>query len=343
MSTRRAATRLLIVGSAEGTHVGAHFLTAARSLGLEAQLCDVRDAYAGSWWRRKTAWWAFGRRPARLSRFGHDVVTTAREWKADCVLATGIAPLDRGALTALGQLGARRVNFLTDDPWNRAQHAPWFLAALPLYDHVFSPRTANLAELRALRKPAITYLPFAYAPDQHFVQPAETADEAARYEADVLFAGGADADRVRVIEPLVKAGFDVALYGGYWDRFAETKRHARGFLGPSELRKAVSGAKVCLCLVRRANRDGHSMRSFEVPAMGGCIVAEDTPEHRELFGENAAAVVYFTSASESVTAVRALLGDPPRRARLAQAGHERICSGKHAYRDRLETILGAAQ
>jgi hypothetical protein len=342
MSTPRAVTRLLIVGNPDSNHVGAHFLSAARALGIDARLCDTREAYEGPAWRRKAFWWLGGRRPVRLERFGLDVVDTVRTWKADCILATGIAPLGRAALTEIERFGARRFNFLTDDPWNPAHRASWFLDALPCYDHVWSPRTANLDDLRALRGPQVTYLPFAYAPEQHFVQPPSSLEESKRYDCAVLFAGGADADRVSTVEPLIEAGFDLGLYGGYWDRFTATNRYARGFLGPEELRKAVSAARICLCLVRRANRDGHSMRSFEVAAMGGCMLAEDTAEHRAIFGEQDEAVHYFGSPRECVSAARALIADPARRARLASAVRARIASGRHTYADRLQTIMGSA-
>jgi hypothetical protein len=44
-------------------------------------------------------------------------------------------------------MGIKRFNFLTDDPFNRAHYAPWFLKALPDYDVVFSPRRANIQDL----------------------------------------------------------------------------------------------------------------------------------------------------------------------------------------------------
>jgi hypothetical protein len=47
------------------------------------------------------------------------------------------------------------------------------------------------------------------------------------------------------------------------------------------------------CPVRRASRDGHIMRSFEIAAVGGCMLAQDIDEHREIFGSEGEAVVYF--------------------------------------------------
>ena len=100
--------------------------------------------------------------------------------------------------------------------------------------------------------------------------------------------GGADRDRVPFIAALGAAGFSIALYGDHWDRFPETKPYDRGYADPQTLRQATAAAKIALCLVRRANRDGHVMRSFEIPAIGACMLVEDTEEHREIFGPDIA-------------------------------------------------------
>jgi spore maturation protein CgeB len=40
------------------------------------------------------------------------------------------------------------VNYLTDDPFNPAHQASWFLDELPEYDRVFSTRHANMSDLQ---------------------------------------------------------------------------------------------------------------------------------------------------------------------------------------------------
>lgn len=330
--------RLLIVGNPEPIHVGAHLLTAARGLGLDVRLCDSQDAYRASSWRRRFDWWFRGHRPSQLTAFGEQVAKVARADGVKCLLSTGLAPIDAHTLDTLGGMGIRRLNFLTDDPWNPEHRAPWFLRALSRYDHVFTPRRANIRELQALGGPTISYLPFAFAPEAHYPEPATTPDERQHFAADLVFAGGADADRVTTLTPFVAAGFRVALYGGYWDRHAALRASARGFLDAPGLRKAVTAGKVNLCLVRRANRDGHAMRTFEVAAMGGCMLVEDTDDHRELFGEDDDAVVYFRTPAEGVDRLAVLLADPGRRARLSRRVRELVVAGDHTYAARLRQM-----
>jgi hypothetical protein len=332
---------LLLVGNPGPVHVGAHLYAAARELGLAVTFCDAEAAFGGPAWLGKVTWRLAGHRPPRLRQFSQQVVAACRAARPDWVLTTGLAPVEAQALRAIGELGVRRLNYLTDDPWNPAHRAPWFLQALPLYDQVFSPRLANMDDLRRLGCREVSYVPFAYAPAIHFPE-SSPPDDAARFAADVVFVGGADRDRVPVMAAVAGTGLRLDLWGGYWQRHAETRPYARGHADPRTVRHAIAGGKVALCLVRRANRDGHAMRSYEVPAMGACMLLEDTPEHRAIFGEDGAAVVYFDSTDGLLDRVRWLLAHEPERRRLAEAAHRLIVDGHNTYADRLTAMLGAS-
>ena len=333
---------LLIVGVPGETHVGSHFRRAAAALGTPVEFADARLAFEGPGWLRQFNWRVRGRRPSRLTEFNHALMRTLREAAPRALLATGIAPVSAATLAAARALGVVTMNFLTDDPWNPAHRARWFMEALPEYDCVYSPRSANLADLRSIRPGGPSeYVPFAYAPDVHFPEPTLTPQEESGFDSDVMFAGGADEDRRQVLGAFVREGFRVALYGGYWDRYTETRAAARGFLDAAGLRKTTAAAKVCLCLVRRANRDGHAMRSFEVPAMGGCVLAEDTPDHRRIFGTEGAAALYFQDIDDALVKARLLVNEPARRAPLAAAAHAVVTGGANTYADRLRSMLEA--
>lgn len=239
-------------------------------------------------------------------------------------------------------MGIFRTNYLTDDPWNRVNSARFFWPALREYDVVWSPRRSNLEDLRTHGCRRVEYMPFAYNPEFHFPEPPTADAERERFACDVAFVGGADADRLPVVRALVRAGLAVKLYGGYWDRDPELRPHWRGFVFGREFRLAVCGAALNICLGRKANRDGHAMRTFEVPAMGGGVLVEDTPEHREIFGEDGKAVVYFNSMTQMLERARRLLNNPKERQRLASAAHALIVGGKNTYADRLRQMLETA-
>ena len=341
MNDRRMKSdwRLLIVGNPETTHVGHHLYHAARQEGFRVELCDTRAAFDSSWTVIQLNWRLRGHRPPRLRAFGRRVVEACRRFEPKWLLATGLVPLDARTLQQVKQLGIVCLNYLTDDPWNPRHHAKWFLRAVVLYDTVFSPRRSNLRDLAHLGCCDVAYLPFAYSPEIHFSELLTGREERQAFDCDVLFFGGADSDRLPYITSLLRSGFKVHLYGGYWERFSETRAHARGHADPMTLRKAVSGARVTLCLVRRGNRDGLVMRTFEAPAMGACMLVEDTPEHREILGQDRESVVYFCSVDEMLDGVHWLLSSESERRRLAVAAQAIIVGNPNTYRDRLLTML----
>ncbi len=328
----------VLVGNPGPEHVGRHFHDAADELGIETVFLDLRRAHASP--LQKVSWHLRGHRPGRLQAFSRDVVRACRDVHAACLLVTGIAPPSASALAEIASLGTVCMNFLTDDPWNPAHHAAWFVRALAHYDHVFSPRTANIEDLRALGCPGVSYLPFAYAAAHH-VRLLNAGPGGQDPTCDVVFVGGADRDRVGWVSALLRAGFGMECYGGYWDRFPETRGCARGMAAPDRLADVLRRGKVVLCLVRRANRDGHSMRTFESAAMGACMLVEDTEDHRRLFGPDGEAVRYFRSREELVDRAGWLVGDEAERSRLAATAQALVIGGSHSYRDRLRSMLDA--
>ncbi len=337
-----SGTSLILVGNPGTVHVGRHFYKGAESLRCSVTFLDAGEAFLASPMIAKLNWRVRGHWPTHLVEFSQRVLQACRELRPRWLLSTGIAPITKGALEATGALAIKRLNFLTDDPWNPSHKAPWFMRALPSYDHVFSPRRSNLEDLRKFGCSSVSHLAFAYSPEIHFADPPANTEEKRRFSSDVVFAGGADPDRRPYFAALASAGFRIALYGGYWERYPETKDCGLGHADPPTLRKAIGGSKVALCLVRRANRDGHSMRTFELAATGACILAEDTEEHREILGQDGEAAVYFRTISEMVERSRWLLDHPDERQRLSAAAQSRIVSGQNTYRDRLAAMLGLA-
>jgi spore maturation protein CgeB len=333
----RLCSRLAIVGGFDGTHVGGSLGRAATDLGIETTKFDVSVAGRGNRVLR-AALWRFGdRRPPRMRRFSKSVVAGCRQSEPEILIATGAAPLTVAALHTLRAMAIVCVNYSTDDPWNPALRASWHLRVLPEYDIVFTTRRANAESFADIGCGEVHYLPFGY--DEWLFCRSRPLNEPA---PDVLFVGGADRDRVAFISEFLRTGPRVALVGGYWERFPAMRPYALGQRRPEALCTLTTAAKVNLCLVRRANRDGHVMRSFEIAAVGGCMLAEDTSEHREIFGPDGEAVVYFRTPQQAAERARSLLADPAERARLSAAVRARISRGAHSYRNRLVSMLEAA-
>lgn len=328
--------RLIIVGHGSSGHMGGYLAAAAGKLGISHALLDADRAHARSRLVRSFYWRFRDKRPARLRQFGNEVVDTSMAWPGDVVLTTGCAPLDRTHIERLQGNGIKVINYSTDDPWNSMHSSEWFLSSLPAYDAVFTVRHANIRDFRNCGVRKVYYLPFGYDPDVH--KPCTDA-ESAEAPSDVLFVGGCDSDRLPLIDALINEGINLALFGGYWGRYANVRTYWRGLAGQDTIRAATAKARVCLCLVRRANRDGHTMRTFEAAAIGGCILVEDTADHRELFGPDDSAVRYFSTMPELIKQTKLLLGDSDARHRLSSTLRQTFDRGRHTYAARLSNML----
>jgi spore maturation protein CgeB len=326
-------TRIVFVAyDAEG-HVGQHLIEAANKLRIPYRIMSPALAFDAPWLISKINWHVRGHRPSNLEAFGVRAIELCESFRASHLIATGIAPLNGAAVRALRTAGVRTINWLTDDPWSGPHNAPWFVSSIPEYDVVFTPRSSVLEQLQSAGARRTDILPFAYCSACHF------AAQKYHQRDTVSFVGGADKDRLRYVEALVAAGIKVELYGGYWKQQRTLNRFAAGFVDMPGYRAVVAATAISLCLVREANRDGHVMRSYELAAMRGCIMAQDTLDHRELYGADGDTVRYFQSSKDIGDVARKLLADPAERDRLASSVHTRVVRPENNYYARLEALL----
>jgi spore maturation protein CgeB len=334
--------RLLIVGR-NGTagHVGGVFARAATAIGVPAQLVDSGlDLTTRT--SDRLVFHLLGRRHPREGTFNRRVLAVAAQFKPTVVLVTGLMPVRRSVLEELRDAhGAVTVNYMTDDPFNPRHRSPTALGAIAAFDVHVSLKPAVDEDLRKAGARRICRSWFAYDPEQHFPESAPAA-EGGHWSADVTFVGGADTDRASLFAA-VRRWSEVrtrsfAVFGGYWERFPEYRPFYRGFANGRHYRYALAGAGVLLSPVRHANRDWHTMRTFEAAAAQAFMLLERTPDHAELFEEGRHAA-FFEGADELRDKTAFYVDRDEDRRRMAAAAHARITGGGHTYADRLRQIL----
>lgn len=328
--------RLLVIGGSHETAVGRSLYRAALAADVPVDYMSADEAYRAPRLIRAILWRCFDRRPARMPWFNKQVVQTCRREQISHLLCAGNLPLLRSTVEVLKSEGRISAAWLTDDPWNPAHGSQWLMNALSSYTKVFTPRLANLAQLERLAPGRVGYLPFGYEPNYFYpLEPSQ--NNPAKH--DVFFAGGADPDRIHVMHALIQGGLNLGLYGDYWDRYPETKAAFGGYAKPCDMASLIAQSRLSLCLVRRANRDGHSMRTYELAAAGACILAEDTMEHRQLFGSDGEAVLYFRSDHEAVAKAITACESPQLCKTLQTSVLAVIRKTDHTYAGRLQSIL----
>ena len=284
-----------------------------------------------------------GRRPATAWQLNSRLLQVASECLPHVVIVAKGAYIFPKTLRRLRALGARLVNYATDDPFNSKNADGWLRPAIREYDLYACTKRAIEGDVRSAGCERTAFVRFGYNPGLHFPERAMTDAEAKAFSSDVVFAGTADADRLPYLDALLSIpGLRLAIYGAGWDRQPERyRRHMRGLATGRAYRLALSGARIALGLLRSANRDRHTMRSFEIPACGALLCAERTDEHEELFRE-AIEAVFFSHPDELKMQVRRYLEDEQARTRIAAAGFRAVTRAPHTYSDRVAEMIALA-
>lgn len=329
--------RHLIIGGSHPTAVGNSLRYAAVSASIPHEWMDYDEITRASRLRTAFCWRVLNKRPPNLGRFNEKVSEICDRKKCDSIICAGNLFLTSDTLMRLSRQGVFTSVWLTDDPWNPIRKTKRFLESLSFYNAIFTPRKANQAQLNALLPERVYYLPFGYDP-RYFtmISPREIIH-------DVFFAGGADQERATLMGYLLRAGLNVGLYGAYWNRYPETRGMSAGYAAPEQLSTLIASSRVSLCLVRRSNRDGHSMRTFEIGATGASMLAEDTDEHREIFGEEGLATLYFSGMDDMVEKCRWMIEHEDEARMMGDRLARKVTSGGNTYEDRLIKILSIAE
>jgi hypothetical protein len=257
------------------------------------------------------------------------------------VIVTNGRELDPDVISQARQSLARRGGgiacFLCDDPFNPVHRCASWLRALAEYTVVVSTKRQVVPDLVAVGCRHVQYARFGYHPPIH-----RPVDPQAMgfVRCDIGFAGTADADRLPILGGLAEGTSDLSfnLYGHRWSAHPALREIAQPPVTGLQYSAAMRAATVCPCLVRRANRDGHVMRSIELPAIGAFMLAERTEEHQEMFDEGVHCD-YWGSVEELIDKSRWYSSNPRRAACIAHTGHAHVIAAPNTYADRALEIV----
>ena len=228
------------------------------------------------------------------------------------------------------------MNYLTDDPWNPIHWRRSFVANLPDYHHIFSTKKSLQERLKLFGTPSTSWLPFAYDPDLH--QPVYS-----KPGADVVFIGTGDQERL----PWLKAVAQLPdlrrrIHGNSWHGISTPGWEQQPAVTGLNYCKAINGAKVVLGLLRAANGDQSTDRSYEIGAIGGCGLYQDTDEHRELLTDYPDEG-FFKDPTQLAQRVEGVIGSTALQQNLRGIGLKAIRKPEHTYAARLQTIIRWAE
>ena len=290
----------------------------------------------------------FGRIVRRMRRFAGAQAAAKLEAavaaaKPDVLIIFKGVDYTPALLHKIAAQGVTLVNYSPDHPFR------FFLAgagnanvrdSISAYD-LYLTYSGPIAQEMAEAYPAtdVAVIPFGHAVD-------DTLYEAIATEPELLrgcFNANPDGDRAAAVRLLTEHGVAMDLFGWGWEKFVTPGP----LIGLYPVEQGVDMLRILrryrfqLNMFRPHNEGSHNLRSFEVPAVGGILLAPDSPEHRSFFEADCDAF-YFSSSDEMLAQAQKLLAMPVAEAEAVRSAARRrvVEIGSH-FDDRARAMLAA--
>jgi spore maturation protein CgeB len=336
---------ILYVGHLDGTALDR--ANALRRLGHHVEHVSLRQLLPRTAWVDRITWhlggdffspWILGGLPKVLKQHRYDLChIDSGEWVTPKVI------------DLIRRRAGKVVNYNIDDPLGVRDAARFtaYRQSVPHYDLCVVVRAENVAEAKKLGARDVMRVFRSSDEVAHSPRVISPAD-AERWKADVLFLGTWFPERGPFLVELIELGVPLSIRGANWKKAREWPTLRQYFKGDhlqgDDYALALQCARVSLGLLSKGNRDLHTTRSLEIPALGGLLCAERTSEHLEMYvdGEEA---LFWSSAAECAAVCRRVLADEGLRNRIAAAGHARSIANdnhnEHVMRTIIERVFSA--
>lgn len=267
------------------------------------------------------------------------LVSCAVDFKPNLVIVVSGNRVSRHALLSIKSLtSAVLFHFYNEDFYNRHNTGRFLREAAAVYDHFFTTKSFNVRELPSDGVVNVSYIPHGYRPNCHYPVKPSSAD-VARFGADVAFVGTYEVQRAAMLSYL--SDYDLRVWGNNWNqaRGLIPKHHIENLaVYCRDLSLVLNCTKINLAFLRKANRDLHTSRTFEIPACGAFQLSERTSEVLCYFDENKE-IACFESIEELEDKIVYYLNHEAEREKIRTAGFDRCARSRYSFTDRLDSLL----
>jgi spore maturation protein CgeB len=330
---------ILYLGPLNGTCLDR--ANALRRLGHQVQHIDLRTLLP------KTAWidriiWRMGSEWLNFLLIPN-LIQQLDKLKFDLCYVDGGELVTPKAISILRQHASQVINYNIDDPIGPrdGERFSAYRKSLPFYDLIVVVREDNVDPAYALGAKKVLRV-YRSADEVSHAPRLLTKEDHQKWDSDVLFLGTWFPERGPFLLDLIRSGVSLTIRGSNWHKAAEwpqlKKYYKGGAIAGDDYAKAIQCAKVNLGLLSKDNRDLHTTRSLEIPALGGLLCAERTSEHSEMYLEGTEAL-FWSGVEDCAKVCSFILSHEDKRQEIAMAGHERVKRNQHFNEMVLKEIL----
>ncbi|MDP4148456.1 MAG: glycosyltransferase [Bacteroidota bacterium] len=340
----RHPMRLMIVGSEQVDAIENYYLKYLRQLGVDVLSFPAHmlfdQYYYHSLFNKLAFKFGFSRIYDRLNRQFREIATQYAPRVIWVFKGMEIFP---ETLAWAKERGIILVNYNPDNPFlftGKGSGNSNIARSINLFDLHFTYNLEIRKRLEEEYHARTAILPFGFDIDPAVYRECISQDEVLR----VCFLGNPDKQRVAFINELAAQGITLDLYGNHWNEWLQ-QPHVRCFdpVYGLDMWKVLRRYRVQLNLMRIHNQDSHNMRTFEVPAIGGIMLAPDTTEHRIYFTDKEEIFLY-RDAADCAERCRYLLDLPrPDADRIRENARRRSLTSGYSYEARAKQFLEQIQ
>lgn len=224
------------------------------------------------------------------------------------------------------------IGWTADDIYLRHNRMPNLIKTAPFYDTFYTSKMINITNKELLKlgfkNPKFKRQGYDNSIHRKIIK------NNSKFKKKIIFIGYGENDRYQQMNFLASNGIKVHIWGNGWKKFYKNKHENlvinKGELKGYEYSEALSNCFICLCFLRKLNRDKYTSRSFEIPACGGFMLAERTEEHLNYFRENIESA-YFADKYELLEKVNFFIKNPDKRDEIARSGYKKCLESNLSY------------
>ena len=235
--------------------------------------------------------------------------------------------------------GIKLVNYNTDNPFvfsGKGSGNKNVTDSIPLYDLHLTYDTTVKRKFEMEWKLPAGMLPFGFDLDDDLYKKCEQEPERGK----ACFLGNPDVFRGRFLQTLAENGIQLDLYGNDWAKFV-LHPNIRIFapVYGDEFWMVLRKYRLQLNLMRPHNPDTHNMRTFEVPGIGGILLAPSTVDHQQNFilGEE---IFIYSDLPDCIIQIKKITGLSKEAAdQIRRNARSRSLQSGYQYKDRADLAL----
>lgn len=235
--------------------------------------------------------------------------------------------------------GIKLINYNPDNPFifsGRGSGNKNITKSIGLFDYHFTYDSSIQRKIKSDYNLPVEKLPFGFDFPEDLYNEFGDLDEINK----LCFLGNPDKHRAAFIQFLAEKGVKVDVFGHKWSKFVNNGNvTAFGPVYGDDFWKTLHKYRVQLNLMRPHNPGSHNMRSFEIPAAGGIMLAPYTEDHAAFFQKNTE-VFLFEDKLDCLKKINYILSLPRESAdKIRKAARERSIGSGYSYCARTKQIL----